>query len=171
MRKLGLRTPARNKKVWALTSPLQVLVPWVPLTHSDEPPEVVLTRCRERIDQVTNPSHRAGLLAVTELLAALAYMDRKFLGILGGPQMIIESPLMDEVREIIRAQGREEGQLHTLRSVVVDALTTRFGQIPMDQLETLNQITGEDRLKTLFRLALTCPDLETFLAGLKEPGK
>jgi predicted transposase YdaD len=155
------------------------LVPWVPLTHSDDPPEVVLHKCRERIDQVTDPSDRAGLLAVTQILAALAYPERKFLKMLGGPQVMIESPLLDEVRELIRAQGREEGRvqgelqgrLQTLRGNVVDALAARFGQVPMDRLASLDQVKDEARLKALHRLAVTCPSLEAFLTGLNEPSQ
>ena len=75
------------------------LVPWVPLTRSDEPPEVVLGRCRERIDGVSDPSDRAGLLAVTQILGSLVYGDPRLLDLLGGFDAMIESPYLDEVIE------------------------------------------------------------------------
>jgi hypothetical protein len=163
------------------------LVPWVPLTHSDDPPEVVLVKCRERINQEADPSNRAGLLAVTQLLAALAFPNRSLLSLLGGPQVMIESPLLDEVRELIRvqaetqylaqylaqglAQGQIQGRLQTQRSDVIDALTVRFGQVPLDRLAGLDQVTDEASLKALHRLAITCRTLEEFLAGLNGPGQ
>jgi hypothetical protein len=72
------------------------LVPWVPLTHSDDPPEVMLSKCRERIEQVKDGSDRVGLLVVTQILAGLAYPDRALWQILGGPQAMlgIESPVL-----------------------------------------------------------------------------
>jgi hypothetical protein len=149
------------------------LVPWVPLTQSDDPPEVVLRRCRQRIDQVADASDRAGLLAVTQILAGLAYSDRRLLDLLGGPQVMIDSPVLDEVCELIRSKAEAEflakGRLQTLRSVVVDALTARFSQVPMDQLAALAQLTDEAKLKVLFRVAVTCPTIDAFLVSLNEP--
>jgi hypothetical protein len=172
------------------------LVPWVPLTHSDDPPEVVLTRCREQIDRVIDPSDRAGLLAVTQILAALAYPDRKLLELLGGLQMItIESPLLDEIREVIqaraeaevrgrveaevrgrveaevRARAEAEGRIQTLRKVVRAVLAARFAAVPPELPAELDTLTDEGRLEALHQLAVTCPNLEAFLVGLNEPQK
>lgn len=78
------------------------LIPWVPLTHTAQPPDQLLARCRERLAAVADPHDRAGLLAVAQILAGLAYPDRRFLDIFGGPEVMIESPVLDEVVEILR---------------------------------------------------------------------
>lgn len=45
-------------------------------------------------------------------------------------------------------------------------LETRFGAVPADRISALNTVIDEDRLKALHRLAITCPDLDAFVAGL-----
>lgn len=139
------------------------------LTQSDDPPEVVLTKCRERIDQVADPSDRAGLLAVLQILSWQAYGDRKLLELLGGTQVMIESPLLDEARELIRAQAVAEGQLRTLHKMVRAALQTRFARVSEELITGLDAITDGGRLEALHQLAITCPTLDVFLAALNKP--
>lgn len=149
------------------------LVPWVPLSRSDQPPEVLLTRCRDVIDKVPDRVKRAGLLAVTEILAGLAFPDRRFLDIFGGPEIMIESPVLDEVKEILRkryeaqykTEGRAEGQAEASRQMAVEFLADRFGAVPDDVQTKLAAITDVPRLKSLVRLAATCSDLATFVAA------
>jgi hypothetical protein len=47
------------------------LIPWVPLTDFADPPETVLRRCRDAIEQHAPPGERANLLAVTQVLTSL----------------------------------------------------------------------------------------------------
>lgn len=108
------------------------LVPWVPLTRTTVPPEVLLTQCRDRIVQVPDPTDREGLMAVTQILAGLAFPDRRFLDLFGGATMLgdvlanalRESPaLQEEVKEIllkgieaeVKAQGMAQGRVTALR--------------------------------------------------------
>src|SRR5262249_188918 len=49
------------------------LLPWLPLAHSEEPPEALLQVCRERIEQQARPEERANLLAVAQVMAQLRY--------------------------------------------------------------------------------------------------
>jgi hypothetical protein len=51
------------------------LMPWVPLMQSAEPPDVVLRRCREVIDQHATAAEREPLLTVTQVFTALRYKD------------------------------------------------------------------------------------------------
>jgi hypothetical protein len=59
---------------------------------------------------------------------------------------MIESPLLDEARELIRAQaeaefqekGRAEGRLQTLRELVREELQTRFEKVPEDLIASLD---------------------------------
>jgi hypothetical protein len=49
------------------------LIPWVPLTDFADPPETMMQRCRDAIEQHAPPDEKANLLAVTQVLAYLRY--------------------------------------------------------------------------------------------------
>ena len=57
------------------------LIPWVPLTDFADPPETMLQRCREAIEEHAPPGEKANLLAVTQVLAYLRYNDVGLLAI------------------------------------------------------------------------------------------
>jgi hypothetical protein len=107
---------------------------------------------------VPDPNDRAGLFAVTQILAGLAFPTHRFLDLFGGPEMMIDSPVLDEVKTLIRVRA--------LRESVVVALEARLGPVPADIQAKLSAIADEARLQALHRLAVTCPDLEAFAAGL-----
>ena len=146
------------------------LIPWVPLTKTSLPPESLMTRCRDRLTHVADPTDRAGLMAVTQILAGLAFPDRRFLDLFGGAEVMIESPVLDEVKEILRkryeAEGAAKATVQTSRAHVVAALETRFGSVAADRIAALNTVTDETQLRTLFQLAMTCPDVDAFITGL-----
>jgi hypothetical protein len=146
------------------------VIPWVPLAKSDVAPESLMVTCRERIQAVTDPMDRAGLLVVTQILAGLAFPGRTFLDLFGGPEAMIESPVLDEVKEILRKRYEAEGAAKALRGAILANLEARFGSAPEDRIAPLGTITDETRLKGLHRLAATCPDLDTFVAGLTAHG-
>jgi hypothetical protein len=130
------------------------VVPWVPLTQFDGPPEPVFQRCRDRIDQEAAPHHRANLLAVTQVLTRLRYNDPSLLTILGGSRIMIESPLIQE----IVARTRHEYIRYFLEA--------RFGSIPPEIGARLEAIVDEQKLRDLAHYAALCPDLESFRAEL-----
>lgn len=134
------------------------LIPWVPLAKTTLTPDELLTRCRDRLVTVPDPNDRAGLIAVTYILAGLAFPGQRFLHLFGGAKVMIDSPVLDEVKELIRVRNTQE-----LVAAVLDA---RFGAVPADRIAALNSVTDETRLKALLRLAATCPDLDAFVAGL-----
>lgn len=154
------------------------LVPWIPLARSSQPPEQLLTRCRDQLVKVPNPNDRAGLMAVAQILAGLAFPDRRFFDFFGGAEAMIESPVLDEVKEILRkryeaqykaeglAAGRAEGRIEEAQESVLTTLEARFGAIPDDLRMKLTTITDLPQLKGLVRLAATCPDVTAFAAGL-----
>jgi hypothetical protein len=134
------------------------LVPWVPLTQFDGPPEPVLQQCRTRIDQQAAGDERANLLAVAQVLTQLRYNNPALLTIFGGSQAMIESPLIDEI--VTRAKC--EGQ----RKAIVKFLTTRLGPVPAELVAHLQTIADEARLDELAGWAASCPDLDAFRAQL-----
>lgn len=79
------------------------LVPWAPLAHFDGPPETLIRRCREQIDQESPPDSHENLLAVTQVLTGLRYSDPKLFHLLGGRKTMIESPVL---REFVRERGQ-----------------------------------------------------------------
>jgi hypothetical protein len=146
------------------------LIPLVPLTRTNLTPDELMTRCRDRIAQVSDPTDRTGLSVVTQILAGFAFPTRQFLNLFGGAMMMIDSPVLDEVKEILRkrylAEGAATGRIETLREGVYLSLETRFGPLPEARFMMLNILMNEDRLRALHRLAITCPDLDSFVAAL-----
>ena len=130
----------------------------------------MMVRCRDRLAAVPDPSDRAGLTVVTQILAGLAFQDKKFMHLFGGVEVMIESPVLDEVKEILRkkyeAEGAAKARVATLREGVVANLETRFGSVPPERVAGLANIADEGKLKELHRLAVTCPTLDAFVAAL-----
>jgi hypothetical protein len=129
------------------------LIPWVPLTQFDGPPEPIVRQCRDRIDQDAPPGEHENLLAVTQFLARLRYDDPRLFQILGGRRAMIESPLLDE----LKAEWTRE----TERRAILKFLEARFGA-DARALETELKTIDEDRLDDLLSLAATCRSLASF---------
>jgi hypothetical protein len=125
------------------------LVPWVPLTLFDDPPESIVRQCRDRIDRDASPNEHENLLAVTQLLARLRYNNETLFQILGGPKAMIESPLLQE----LKAEWEREN--------IAKVLEARFGVAGQVLGSDLNVI-DEDRLDDLLKLAATCRSLASF---------
>ena len=130
------------------------LIPWVPLTQFESPPEVVLQQCRQRIEQNATADERANLLAVTQVLTRLRYNDPQLQTILGGIQIMIESPLIQEI------------VARTKHEMILQFLEGRFGTVPADVAMRVRSISEEEKLRELTRYAARCPDLEAFQAEL-----
>jgi hypothetical protein len=126
------------------------VVPWVPLMRFDGPPEELLECCRERIEAQAHPHDRANLLAVSQVLAQLKFPQPELLALLGGSEVMIESPLINE----LVAKARQED--------IVEILKDRFQKVPGDIVTRLHAVVKERKLKELLRLAWRCPDLEAF---------
>lgn len=150
------------------------LIPWVPLAKTDRPPAELLTECRDRLSTVADPRDRAGLMAVTAILSGLAYPGLNVLALLGGSGAMIESPVLDELKEAIRAkieaeakaEAKAEGIVATLRSATLAVLEARFGSVTDTIRSELAGVTGLDRLNGLVKLAGTCSDLAAFQAAM-----
>ena len=126
------------------------LIPWVPLTDFADPPETVIRRCRDAIEQQAPAGEKANLLAVTLVLANLRYNDLGVLSILGGQRAMIESPLLQEFAS------------ERARKTIFAFLATRFGEVPGDLAEAIESVSDETQLTELARKAAACPDLESF---------
>ena len=89
-----------------------------------------------------------------QVLARLRYNDRQLLSIFGGSQIMIESPLIQELMA-------ERSHKH-----ILSLLADRFGPVPQDITTALQSIQDEQRLDALVVWAGRCADLEAFRTRL-----
>jgi len=146
------------------------LIPWVPLTDSSDPPETMIQRCREAIEQHASPGEQANLLAVTQVLTYLRYNDLGLLTILGGRKVMLESPLIDELvmekyGELFTEKTRETA-CETAHQYIVTVLEARFGDVPQDLAEEIESVIDGKQLKGLVRTAVACSDLDAFRGAM-----
>ena len=158
------------------------LIPWVPLSDFPDPPETMMRRCRDAIEEYAPPDERANLLAVTQVLTFLRYNDVGLLTILGGRKVMLESPLIDELvmekygdllteetRKAARKAAREaarkaarETACETAHQAIVTVLEARFGDVPRGLGQEIEPVVDKEELKCLVRLAASCPSLDAF---------
>lgn len=137
------------------------IVPWVPLTQSNLPPEDLLRHCRERIELQARPEEQANLLAVTQVMTSVRYNEVALLSILGGRAMIaVESPL---IKELLYERSRDE-----LQAVLQKILRAKFPAAPAEVLAKVQAIQNLERLSELSIHASICSDLDSFRARLAE---
>jgi hypothetical protein len=136
------------------------VMPWVPLTRFEGPPEPIFRRCSEVIRSAAPERERANLLAVTQVLARLRYNDPTLFSLLGGRVTMIESPLLDE----IRAEGEARGEALSILRV----LRIRFGTVSEELERQVMDLQDRLRLETLLDTAATGADLGEFVRKLRE---
>ena len=71
---------------------------------------------------------------------------------------MIESPVLQE----LKAEWTREAQHRMIVGVLVD----RFGAVAEDVETELKAVNNETNLRELVKVAVTCPDLESFRARL-----
>lgn len=130
------------------------LIPWVPLTQFDGPPEPLLHQCRQRIDEQAAGDLHENLLVVTQVLMRLRYNDPQFFAIFGGSRVMIESPLIKEIVDQAKCEG--------IRTSILAVLEGRFTAVPSDIPARLQGLTDEDSLRSLAKQAGQCADIEAF---------
>jgi hypothetical protein len=141
------------------------LLPWVPLAKVEGSPEQLVRRCRARMDQaapqIGHPEYE-NLLVVTQFLLPLRYnLDQASLArlraLLGGREVMIQSPLYQEIVE----ESKREGLTEAWQQSVMDVLLRRFG--PAAQaLELELKAVEFDRLRDLHGYAVSCRSLASF---------
>ena len=135
------------------------MMPWVPLMHADEPPEIVLRRCREVIDQYAPADEHESLITVTQVFTRLRYKDPNLLSILGGKTVMIDSLVRSLlIREIVAERRHKD---------ILKVLAIRFGPVPPELAAEVRSILDETVLDAVVELAASSPDLEQFGAGVR----
>ncbi|MDR0705073.1 MAG: hypothetical protein LBF88_08800 [Planctomycetaceae bacterium] len=77
-------------------------------------------------------------------------------------QTAIKKGFIQEAIEIGRVSGKLEGCVNT----ILDILNDKFGQVPKDIADALNQRTDEIALRSLAVHAANCSSLDDFAADL-----
>lgn len=163
-------------ELWTLPAELLLatnevgLVPLVPLTQFEGPPEPLLRECRKRIDAQAKEEERPNLLAVAQVLARLRYNTPSFQAIFGGRQVMIDSPLFQEMLDEVLPEYIRKAELETQRKTqlssaqraIMQVLTARFHVVPPELLATVQQISDQNQLDALLQEAATCLTVETF---------
>ena len=98
------------------------------------------------------------LLAVTQVFSFLRYNDLGLLTVLGGKDVMLEIPFLDE---IVMEKTREAARATACQGVVT-VLEARFGDVPWDLAEEIESVDDEMQLRGLLRVAASCPDLDAF---------
>jgi hypothetical protein len=129
-------------------------VPWATLARYDGPPAELLERCRERIEQRAPAGDRENLLAVSQVLAQLKFPQPDLLALLGGKDLMIESPLIQELK------------VEFWHEAILDILKTRFSKVPQDVRKLLAQTKNEKKLKGLHIVAAECQSVDQFKDAL-----
>jgi hypothetical protein len=76
-----------------------------------------------------------------------------------------KSPIIQELRE----EWTREGALGAKRQMILDLLIDRFGPEARKLEAQLKSVSDDARLKELNKLAVTCPDLESFRKAIAPP--
>jgi hypothetical protein len=130
------------------------VMPWVPLSQFEGPPEPVIRRCGDIIRARAPEEECATLLTVTQVLTSLRYNDPKLLSLLGGHAVMIETPLLNELKAEGRAEGKADAILRLLRRSV--------GDVPEELERSVLEIRDQARLDLLLDAAVAARDLAVF---------
>ena len=140
-----------------MAAPNVGVVLWALLARFDGPPEVLLQRCRDRIER-EGGAQKDNLLAVAQVFAKLHFDKPEWLEILGGMKAMIESPLIQEIVD----ESNRAGQVKAILRV----LGARFGAASPSVTAGLQQVKDEKKLDRLTRHVATCESLQSFEEAL-----
>jgi hypothetical protein len=143
------------------------LIPWALLGQYDGEPEPLFRRCREIIDAKATEEERWDLLAVTQILARLRYNDPRLFEIFGGSRAMLESPMLDELKEEWTAQAREQILAETRTEDIRTILRERFEALDGES-ERLVRGLQPERLDSAMLSALRSHSLTEFKRSLEE---
>ncbi len=112
----------------------------------------------QKFDREARRSERANLLAVTQVLTELRFPDPQLLALLGGRQIMIDSPL---IRDLVT-----ENTQHTMHEGIRLVLVGRFDTVSDALVARIKSVRRKPELDALIQYAGMCPDLAAFEARL-----
>jgi hypothetical protein len=137
------------------------MIPSVPLMQTAEPPEVVVRRCREIIDQHAPTEERESLITVTQVFTRLRYKDANLLTILG------RKIAMEDALDVLRPLLLREHAAKLRHKDILKVLIIRFGAVPPALEAEVRAILDEGVLDAVVGLAASCANLEQFQAEMR----
>ena len=155
---------------WIGLYPLLPLMQWEGKSDEAvlrESQELVLTRIAER-------ERRADAYVALRVLSGIRYPLPLIDRILRRKEIMLESPVYQEILKEGKAMGLEEGKamgleegkamglVSRLREDVLEALEVRFGMVPYQMEEHVRRIRGQKTLEGLHRKAILVESLEVF---------
>jgi predicted transposase YdaD len=79
---------------------------------------------------------------------------------------VFEEKALAKGREQGRQEDRQEGRLKGRRGAILTALEVRFGEVPSEVRTKIEALRNEEALTRTHRLAITAPNLQSFLDQL-----
>jgi hypothetical protein len=76
-------------------------------------------------------------------------------------------PYVTSVERLGMQKGFEQGQLQIAREMLLEAVATRFGEVPQDVTAAVQRLEAVEPLRVLLRQALTCASLAAFQDALR----
>jgi hypothetical protein len=101
------------------------------------------------------------------LLVLLAALDQEFWHELHQFEEEKHMPYVTSVERLGMQKGFEQGQLQTAREMLLEAVATRFGEVPEDVTAAVQRLEAVEPMRALLRQALTCASLEAFWESLR----
>ena len=142
------------------------IIPFVPLTAYSGPPEALLQRCAERIEEQASPEEKGNLLATTHVMAEMRYNKLDLLKLLGGNPMTMQK-IFDASPTIQRIKADAERERS--HKYILQLLEKRFEVVPEDLAAHLRSIEDQQRLDSLHDFVVECSDIEAFRVAMKKP--
>jgi predicted transposase YdaD len=141
------------------------LYPLLPLMKSVEPEGRILERTQELImNEIQGRERRADAYVALKVLAGIKYPLEVVEKILRRRDIMIESPVYEQILK----EGREEGREETLKNSVLAVLEARFEVMPQDIEEGVKAVEGLRQLEIILKRASVCKDLAEFRDFLRK---
>jgi len=113
-----------------------------------------------RYDVATKVVVEHGKEAILKRLVGIEAVVRRLLE--RRRDIMIESPAYEIIKEEGLREGIQQGMLEDAREMVLEALSVKFGVLPIDLIEEIKGIQFREVLKQLLRAAMTVESLDQF---------
>ena len=113
-----------------------------------------------RYDVATKVVVEHGKEAILKRLVGIEAVVRRLLE--RRRDIMIESPAYEIIKEEGLREGIQQGMLEEAREMVLEALSVKFGVLPIDLIEEIKGIQLREVLKQLLRAAMTVESLDQF---------
>jgi len=136
--------------------------PFIPVMDCSE--KEIFEAERRIYESELSGGEKADLLSALAIFAGLKDEDIATKLLKRRRDIMIESPTY----RLIKEEGIREGMLEEAKEMVLEALSTRFGVLPLDLAQKVKSIQLREVLRQLLRVAVTVESLDEFEEQLKK---